>query len=116
MPAVRRRFPKNADKVFKYLLERKTEIENAPRGTQASNYSLPSALWDKLDDKPATPLQKMALLVQAINLDVRQDQGPAVLPFAEKFGGKSFHDKSNMLLYWDPRAMDSEADTTDAES
>jgi len=113
---IRRRFPKKADKIFKYLLERKREIDNSPRGSQASNYSLPSALWDKKDDKPATPLQKMALLVQAINLDIRRDHGPAVLPFSETFGGKSFHDKANMLLYWDPRAMDSEAETTDGES
>jgi len=110
------RFPRHADAIFNYMRQRKDELINTPyAGT--SNYSLPRVLWDKKNDAPANPEQKMALLMHALNKQhmaaaeaIRNGGRPQQL-VAEFFAGKSFFDASNDLLHWVPPADEE----TDAE-
>ena len=119
---IRKRFKKRADAILQYLYKLKEEIMEAPRGAQASNYSLPMALWDKQTDLPATPEQKMALFIRGMNLQHQTQlsgaaEGKKYL-LSETFAGKSFDDPTNLLLHWSPQAggetSDAQGETTDS--
>lgn len=74
-------------------------------------------LWDKSTDQAANPEQKQALLMRGMNMEheaqlAKESEGKAWL-VEEKFAGKSFDDKTNDLLYWEP-SVETEGET-DAE-
>ena len=120
---IRKRYSKKkADGILQYLLQCKKEIMKAPRGAQASNYSLPRPLWDKQQNLQATPEQKMALFIRGMNMQhqaqLRHPSAATSQLVCEKFAGKSFDDPDNRLLCWEPGrlgAPPSNGDTTDAQ-